>query len=195
MPAKAHQIAFHPDNRRLAVGYCNNSPVVSVYDAVRGSLVADLPVGPIDDQVIAWDARGERLAVAGSDPRIQVWDVAAKRKLATLEGHVQHVTVLSFHSDGDLLASYSWDGVLRLWDVVYDFAPDEAEERLEAWCAEGGDGIVGEWSRAELEEHVRDEHSTFTWLLEPMIRRTGFDIEEARHSEDGIFARFVLRAV
>ena len=30
-------------------------------------------------------------------------------------------------------------GVLRLWDVVYDFAPAEAEERIEAWCATGGD--------------------------------------------------------
>jgi len=85
-------------------------------------------------------------------------------------------------------------GVMRLWDVVYNFAPEEAETRLEAWCATGGDGIVGEWSRAELEEHVRDEHSTFTWLLEPMIRRAGFDIDDAVYSDDGIFARYVLRA-
>jgi len=75
-----------------------------------------------------------------------------------------------------------------------DFAPEEAEARLEAWCATGGDGIVGEWSRAELEEHVRDEHSTFTWLLEPMIRRAGFDIDDAVYSDDGVFARYVLRA-
>lgn len=72
-------------------------------------------------------------------------------------------------------------GLLRLWDVVYNFAPQDAEDRLNAWCATGGDGIVGEWSRAELEEHVRDEHSTFTWLLEPMIARAAFQIEEARY--------------
>jgi ubiquinone/menaquinone biosynthesis C-methylase UbiE len=86
-------------------------------------------------------------------------------------------------------------GVLRLWDVVYDFAPGEAETRLEAWCATGGDAVEGEWSRAELEEHVRDEHSTFTWILEPMIERAGFGIEVAEHSDDGIFAQYVLRAV
>jgi ubiquinone/menaquinone biosynthesis C-methylase UbiE len=85
-------------------------------------------------------------------------------------------------------------GVLRLWDIVYNFAPVEAEARLEAWCATGGDGIEGEWSRGELEEHVRDEHSTFTWLLEPMIRRAGFDLEEAVYSEDGVSARYVARA-
>jgi len=86
-------------------------------------------------------------------------------------------------------------GVLRLWDVVYDFAPAEAEARIEAWCATGGDTVEAEWSRAELEEHVRDEHSTFTWLLEPMIARSGFEIAHAERSEEGIFAKYLLRAV
>lgn len=85
-------------------------------------------------------------------------------------------------------------GVLRLWDAVYNFAPDEAEERIEAWCATGGAGADGEWSRAEMEEHVRDEHSTFTWLLEPMVERCGFKIEEAAYSGDGMFAKYVVRA-
>jgi DNA-binding PadR family transcriptional regulator/SAM-dependent methyltransferase len=86
-------------------------------------------------------------------------------------------------------------GVLRLWDVVYDFPPADAEERIEAWCAGAGNTVEGEWSRAELEEHVRDEHSTFTWLLEPILLRSGFEILEAERSQDGIFAKYVLRAV
>jgi SAM-dependent methyltransferase len=85
-------------------------------------------------------------------------------------------------------------GVLRLWDVVYDFEPAEAEDRIEAWCATGSCDAEQGWSRAELEEHPRDEHSTFSWLLEPMIRRSGFDVDQAQHSEDGIFAKYVLRA-
>jgi ubiquinone/menaquinone biosynthesis C-methylase UbiE len=85
-------------------------------------------------------------------------------------------------------------GVLRLSDVVYNFAPAEAEERLEAWCATGGTEVEGDWSRAELEEHVRDEHSTFSWLLEPMFQRNGFAIEEAEYTDDGIFATYILRA-
>jgi ubiquinone/menaquinone biosynthesis C-methylase UbiE len=86
-------------------------------------------------------------------------------------------------------------GIFRLWDVVYDFEPAEAEQRIEAWCATAGDSVEGEWSRAEYEEHVRDEHSTFTWMLEPMIERCGFEIVTAEHSQDGIFAGYVLRAV
>lgn len=86
-------------------------------------------------------------------------------------------------------------GILRLWDVVYDFPPAAAAERIEAWCATGGADVEAGWSRAELEEHVRDEHSTFTWLLEPMIERSGFEIEDAEYPDDGISARYVLSAV
>jgi ubiquinone/menaquinone biosynthesis C-methylase UbiE len=85
-------------------------------------------------------------------------------------------------------------GLFRLSDVVYHFGPDEAGERIEAWCATGGSDVESEWSRAELEEHVRDEHSTYTWLLEPMLRRSGFVIEEADHTADGMVATYVLRA-
>ncbi|CAN5606636.1 class I SAM-dependent methyltransferase [soil metagenome] len=85
-------------------------------------------------------------------------------------------------------------GALRLWDVVYDFEPAQAEDRIEAWCATGGDDVEGDWLRAELEEHIRDEHSTFTWLLEPMIERAGFAIERSEHSADGFFAQYLLRA-
>jgi ubiquinone/menaquinone biosynthesis C-methylase UbiE len=87
-------------------------------------------------------------------------------------------------------------GVLRLWDVVYSFDPREAHARLEAWCASAdGNGSERGWSRAELEEHVREESSTFTWLLEPMVERSGLQIEDASYSDDRIFAKYVLRKI
>ena len=89
---------------------------------------------------------------------------------------------------GDLLRP---GGTLRLSDVVYGFEPAEAERCLERWISEtASEGVEGGWTRAELEEHVRDEHSTFTWLLEPMLERAGFAIEEADYSEDRIVARY-----
>ena len=84
-------------------------------------------------------------------------------------------------------------GMLRLWDVVYHFTADDAEDRIEQWCATGSTDD-GEWSRAELEEHVRDENSTFTWLLEPMMLRAGFEIRNASYSDDGFFAKYLLAA-
>lgn len=82
-------------------------------------------------------------------------------------------------------------GTFRLSDVVYNFEPDETEERIESWCASlpsEGDG----WIRADIEEHVRDEHSTYTWLLEQMFDRTGFEVQDASYSDDGIFAKYLL---
>jgi serine/threonine protein kinase/WD40 repeat protein len=115
LPASAHSLAYHPDNGKLAVGYFR-SPVASVYDAASGNLLTDLPVGAMGDQIVAWHPDGERLAVAGSDPSIQIWNVAAKSKVASLEGHAQRVTTVTFHPDGELLASHGWDGQLVLWN-------------------------------------------------------------------------------
>lgn len=86
-------------------------------------------------------------------------------------------------------------GLLRLWDVVYHFRLNEATARIEHWCSTGYSTEEGGWTRTDLEEHVRDEHSTFTWLLEPMMGEAGFSIEDAEYDNDGIFAKYVLRAV
>lgn len=64
---------------------------------------------------------------------------------------------------------------------------------LTRWRANGAE--LNWKSRAELEEHVRAEHSTFSSILEPIMRRTGFEIADAEHSDDGIFAKYLLRAV
>lgn len=85
-------------------------------------------------------------------------------------------------------------GVLRLCDVVYSFEPRDAEQRIEAWIAQTmADEVDRGWTRAELAEHVRDEHSTFTWLLEPMIERAGFDIVDIDYSASGVLARYVCK--
>lgn len=117
-PDSACSMAFNPDHRRLAVGW-HNEKVTTIYDILEGARVADLPTGGSHLAVVAWHPRGELLAVDGFDSRIQIWNAAAKRRVALLEGHVEQVTALSFHPGGELLGSTSWDGVLRIWN----FAP------------------------------------------------------------------------
>jgi serine/threonine protein kinase/WD40 repeat protein len=114
LPACARGLAFHPDSGKLAIGYFAARPA-SVYDAASGALIAELPVGEMGHQVVAWHPDGQRLAIAGSDPRIQIWNVAAKRIVATPEGHAQRITTVTFHPDGELLASHGWDGHLLVW--------------------------------------------------------------------------------
>jgi hypothetical protein len=79
---------------------------------------------------------------------------------------------------------------------VYSFAPSQAEGRIEQWCATlPVHAPDGQWVRADIEEHVRDEHSTYTWLLEPMMERSGFRIDDTEYSPDGFYAKYVAMAV
>ncbi len=80
-------------------------------------------------------------------------------------------------------------GVLRLRDLVFSFEPREAEEALERWLANSAPDAG--FSREELEEHIREEHSTFSWLLEPMLERAGFVIQDAWYAESQAYARYI----
>ena len=49
------------------------------------------------------------------------------------------------------------------------------------------------WTREELLAHVREEHSTFTWLLEPLLERAGFEVVSAEYGTVGAYAAYVCR--
>ncbi len=67
-------------------------------------------------------------------------------------------------------------GILRLRDLVFDFTPAEAATRIETWMSGAvSDPAVG-WTAAELADHVRGEFSTYSWLLDVMLERSGFEI-------------------
>jgi SAM-dependent methyltransferase len=83
-------------------------------------------------------------------------------------------------------------GVLVLRDLVYDFEPAEADRRIEEWLADAAPNPAEGWTRAELETHVRDEHSTFAWLLDAQLEHAGFEIVE-RDVRGGIYATYVSR--
>jgi SAM-dependent methyltransferase len=69
-------------------------------------------------------------------------------------------------------------GVLRLRDLLFDFAPADADEKIDEWIAGAVTDPTRGWTAAELAEHVRIEYSTYSWLLEMLLDRTGFDIAE-----------------
>jgi SAM-dependent methyltransferase len=81
-------------------------------------------------------------------------------------------------------------GVLVLRDLVYDFEPADSDRRVEEWLARAALSAAEGWTRGELEAHVREEHSTFAWLLEPLLSHAGFEIRE-RDVAGGIHATYV----
>ena len=83
-------------------------------------------------------------------------------------------------------------GILLVRDLVYDFEPSEADARMAAWFAGAADDPARGWTAAELAEHVRTEHSTFTWLFEPMLEHASFEIL-AREYVRGAYAAYTCR--
>jgi ubiquinone/menaquinone biosynthesis C-methylase UbiE len=72
-------------------------------------------------------------------------------------------------------------GVLRLRDLVYDFGPDEAEAVFAGWLAAAAADPASGYTAADYAEHIRTEHSTFRWLLEPMLAAAGFEVTEVSY--------------
>jgi serine/threonine protein kinase/WD40 repeat protein len=109
-----YSLTFSPDGMKVAVGYTKSNSV-SIYDAQDGRELANVAVGSSAQEMTAWHPDGKHLAVGGSDPRIQIWELESVRKIAVLEGHVQQITALGFHPRGELLASTGWDAYWHLW--------------------------------------------------------------------------------
>lgn len=81
-------------------------------------------------------------------------------------------------------------GVLRLRDLVYAFSPREADAVIEAWLGPAPTDPTRGYTRADLEMHLREEYSTYTWLLEPMLERAGFLIQAAENVQGSVFAAY-----
>jgi SAM-dependent methyltransferase len=82
-------------------------------------------------------------------------------------------------------------GVFVLRDITYACDPAELDAVLESWFEAAPSDPSHGWTRTELEAHVRNEHSTFTWLLKPMLERAGFRIHEVWHSDSRTYAQYV----
>ena len=67
---------------------------------------------------VAFHPDGTRLATAGRDRDVWLWDLARGEEVARLQGHTSYVWSLAFSPDGATLASGSGDFTVRLWDTA-----------------------------------------------------------------------------
>ncbi|HYH13000.1 MAG TPA: class I SAM-dependent methyltransferase [Thermomicrobiales bacterium] len=74
-------------------------------------------------------------------------------------------------------------GIFHFRDMRFSADPGEVEGVIERWLSGAAETPDVGWTREELETHLREEYSTFTWLIEPMLERVGFEIRE-RHGLD-----------
>ncbi len=76
-------------------------------------------------RALSFSPDGSKLALAGSDRRIRIWDLKRRRVIATLDGHTAEIYAIAFSPDGRRLASGGLDRLIRLWDTTELVAPDE----------------------------------------------------------------------
>jgi WD40 repeat protein len=111
---------FSPDGSRVLFG---TGKTIEVWSIDREKRVALLSVGG-NVGTLALSPDGKIIAVARGqlerDKSIYLYDSATGQLLNTLKGHTQPVTSLAFSPDGHYLASGSWDGTLRLWEILSD---------------------------------------------------------------------------
>jgi putative AdoMet-dependent methyltransferase len=70
-------------------------------------------------------------------------------------------------------------GLLYLEDVVFSFQPGSWSTAIQQWI-EQASASGDSFSKADFEGHVRDEYSTYTWILEAMTEWTGFTIRKSQ---------------
>lgn len=107
-------IAFSPDGARLIAAAGSD---LRMWETATGQ---EVRVTRAHDRVLtaAFSPDGTRIATAGTDHLVRLWDAAGGAEVATLRGHREAVRAVAFAPDGATLVSAGRDRVAIVWDVA-----------------------------------------------------------------------------
>ena len=111
-------LAFRRDGRALAIaGYKE----VQIYDLGQSAVTGSLS-GPCDVvRSLAYSPDGRWLAAGGGQParfgEVIVWNAATGKLAQTLKGHSDYIYAIAFSPDSKLVATSSYDKLIKLWEV------------------------------------------------------------------------------
>ena len=109
-----HATAVSPDGTTAAFTSHRLTDPVWLFDVASGQIVGDLPGRYYG---LAFHPDGRRLAAAGIDGTIDVWDYRRRERLASYTGHQSTVYCVDYSPDGSRLASGGNDTTVRIWDA------------------------------------------------------------------------------
>ena len=68
---------------------------------------------------MAFSPDGKRLASAGYDKMVKVWDTTTGQETVTIRGHTARIYSVAFSANGNRLASASEDSTVKVWDAIH----------------------------------------------------------------------------
>jgi WD40 repeat protein len=125
-PCYLATVTFTPDGDRLMAASAQGN--VAVWDVASWERQPDPLEAAVPCRSVACDGRKAAgaafspdaglLAIAGSDGKVWIWDLAPRRLALTVDTGRAAVTAVAFDPGGGRLASGSQDGAVAVWDVA-----------------------------------------------------------------------------
>jgi WD40 repeat protein len=109
-------LAMHPRGEKIAFAHHQGQGrKIFIHDVATGERRTELTF-PFQVSCLAWSPDGTRIAV-GSDGLFSLWDIEGPSLLRTFSGHRRLITRITFHPQGQLIATCGYDGATRVWDA------------------------------------------------------------------------------
>jgi hypothetical protein len=81
-------------------------------------------------------------------------------------------------------------GTFYLADVVFSFPIEEYTDKIDNWIDTMKEKVGVDFAK-EAELHVKEEFSTFDWVIEEMLYKSGFKFDV--HHKDDFFAVYYCK--
>jgi eukaryotic-like serine/threonine-protein kinase len=127
LPRRDRALAFSPDGKFIVAA--RNLPSehgvfsLSVWNADTGEEVGQMPADTEHPEhtgsitAIVFSPDGKKLATAGMDHSIRVWDFEKRQRIRALQGSLNEVWSVAFSPDGEHIVSGSKDGAVNEWPI------------------------------------------------------------------------------